>query len=157
MAISETDVKAFVGKSINDISANKYSDHNHCAHFVSHVLGIKIPLLCGDMKFATKHTGATVRCNHLFNGLTRRGKWEDRPKSGTLLIFIISASHVKNNMMDDYQQKHVGIYFSGPVYNYSNMHHKVIVDASVDAFYKKIDSVYRDDDIALYYGVPPLT
>jgi hypothetical protein len=60
-------------------------------------------------------------------------------------------------MMDDYQQKHVGIYFTGPVYNYSNMHHKVIADASVNAFYKKIDNVYSGDDITLYYGVPPVT
>jgi hypothetical protein len=154
---TEPNIAAYVGKSIGDICENHYNTthQNHCAHFVSHALSIQLPILCGDMKFETRHTGATIRCHELFNQLVDRGTWNKRPKGRSpLLIFIISAAQVRNNIMHNVPQKHVGIYFSGPVYNYSNMHQKVVTDQSVDAFFKQIDNLYTADDISLYYGVP---
>jgi len=55
--------------------------------------------------------------------------------------------------MMNVRQKHVGIYHSGMVFNYSNTLHKVAVDHSVEAFFNKLDAVYVADDIALFYGV----
>ena len=38
------------------------------------------------------------------------------------------------------------------VYNYSNMHHRVVLD-TVSQFFDKCDQAYVGDDISLYYGV----
>jgi hypothetical protein len=155
--LTENQVSAYVGKNIGDICENKFNDtnQNHCAHFVSHVLGIKLAVLCGDLNFSTRHTGATIRCNELYNNLPSRGLWTSKPTiPGPLLIFITSASAVKENIMQAVPQKHVGIYFSGPVYNYSNAHAKVAKDLTVQAFFDRINAVYSADDIALFYGVP---
>ena len=36
---------------------------NLCAHFVSHALGLKIGMLCGDMKYKSRGKGASIRVN----------------------------------------------------------------------------------------------
>jgi hypothetical protein len=72
-----------------------------------------------------------------------------------LLIFITRAANVKNNIMANVPQKHVGVYFGGAVYNFSNSGHKVVKDISPDTFLAKFQGVYRGDDLALFYGEPP--
>lgn len=42
---------------------------NHCAHFVSHALGLQLGTLCGDMSWKTRHTGASIRCDELYSHL----------------------------------------------------------------------------------------
>jgi hypothetical protein len=146
----------FVGKSIGEICSNHFTDahQNHCAHFVSHALGLKLGMLCGDVKFTTKHTGASIRCDELYNGLLNKGPWKDRPPgAGAVLIFVVSARNIRNGQMIATPQKHVGIFFHGAVYNFSNTHHKVVRDASVDAFHIKFKHLYHGGDISLYYGV----
>lgn len=63
------------GKSITDLCDNAFDSplENHCAHYASHALGLQHGVLCGDMKHATRKTGASIRCNELYNGLLRRG------------------------------------------------------------------------------------
>jgi hypothetical protein len=65
MTITAADLEAFVGQSIGQICTNGFAaaSQNHCAHFVSHALGIKLGMLCGDMAFKTRHTGASIRCD----------------------------------------------------------------------------------------------
>lgn len=52
-------------------------------------------------------------------------------------------------------QKHVGIHFGGKVYNFSNSQHKVVADASVEAFHAKFKKAYSGGDISLFYGLAP--
>jgi hypothetical protein len=157
-AITAGTLEAYLGKPIAAICSNHYStpSENHCAHFVGHALGLKIATLCGDLAWKTRHTGATIRVHELYNRLASKGPWGQRPaKESTQLIFIVSKSSVVSNVMANDPQKHIGIYLGGAIYNYSNTHHKVVKDRSVDAFYKKFDDYYTADDIALFYGLIP--
>lgn len=70
-----------------------------------------------------------------------------------LLIFVLAARNVVGNTMLNVPQKHVGIHFDGKVYNFSNSQHKVVVDATVDAFHAKFKALYAGGDISLFYGV----
>lgn len=84
------------------------------------------------------------------------GTWDKKPaKNDGILIFVISAKNMKNGIMMNVPQKHVGIHFAGKVFNYSNSKHKVVADLSVDAFHNKFRDIYAGGDISLYYGVIP--
>jgi len=158
MEISLSTLQGYVGKPISDICSNGFSSpsQNHCAHFVSHVHGIKLGMLCGDMALKTKKTGSSIRCDEMYNRLTAKGPWDGKPAlSNGLLIFVLSKRNIVNGTMLNVPQKHVGIHFGGKVYNFSNSHHKVVVDHSVDAFHSKFKNVYAGNDISLFYGVAP--
>lgn len=158
MPVSMSDLVRYVGQSISDVCSNGFSSpsQNHCAHFVSHALGIQIGMLCGDMTYATRKTGASIRCDELYNGLQLRGTWDKRPSTDNgLLIFVLSARNMVNGRMLNVPQKHVGIHFMGQVFNFSNSQHKVVADPSVEAFHNKFKSVYAGNDISLFYGVAP--
>ena len=157
MTTSLADLQAFVGKPIANICNKGFSSasQNHCAHFVSHALGIKFGMLCGDMKFETRKTGASIRCDELFNRLALRGPWEQKPQiTDGILIFVLSAKHVNGNVMSNHPQKHVGIHHSGRVFNFSNSQGKVVVDTTVEAFHSKFKTIYSGGDISLFFGVP---
>jgi len=158
MDVSLDDLQGYVGKSIGQLCNTQYTTTSqfHCAHAVSHILDIQIATLCGDMRRDTRHTGATIRCDELYNGLVRKGPWDQKPTPDNgLLIFCTSARNVPGGRMLDRPEKHVGIYYGGLVFNYSNTHHKVVADRSVEAFFKKLDSIYDGNDISLFYGVAP--
>ncbi|WP_189045886.1 hypothetical protein [Aliidongia dinghuensis] len=153
------DLDAYLGKPIAKICDRGYHPdaENHCAHFVSHALGITIGTLCGDMNYATRHTGATIRVNELYNGLRSRGPWDNRPP-GTdgLLIFVTDANrNMINNRMGQGPQKHVGICYMGKIWNYSNGRHAVVRDASVESFHLKFKRTYHGTSISLYFGEVP--
>jgi len=157
MAIALTTLESYVGKSIADLCQNHFStpDQNHCAHFVSHALNIQVGVLCGDMNYATRKTGATMRCNELYNNLSKKGPWAAKPdKADGILIFVTASRNVVGGVMSNIPQKHVGIHFGGKVYNFSNSQHKVIVDQSVEAFHTKFKHTYAGNDIALFFAVP---
>lgn len=152
-------LQSHVGRSISDICDNGFdaASQSHCAHFVGHALGLQIGCLCGDMKFATRHTGAGMRCNELFNALPRTGRWDDlqNPPDG-VLVFVLSARYMTDGRMPNIANKHVGIHHGGRIFNYSNTRREVVSDPSVSAFHAKFRSQYRSDgqDITLYYGLP---
>jgi hypothetical protein len=158
MAISPIELQTYVGKTIADICTNNFSSpsQNHCAHFVSHALGIKLGMLCGDMTFKTRKTGASIRCDELYNRLISRGPWEDKPAfADGLMIFVTSAKNVVSGAMTNIPQKHVGIHYGGRVFNFSNSQRKVVVDASVELFHAKFKNAYAGSDISLFYGAAP--
>lgn len=155
MEVSEEDLAAYVGKSIAEICPNGFSSQgqNHCAHFVSHALGLQLGMLCGDMARKTKGTGASIRCDELFNRLARRGPWQEHPEPADgLLVFVTAARNVHRNSMLNVPQKHVGVHFGGKIYNFSNSQHKVVVDPTVEAFHTKFKHAYAGRDIALFYA-----
>ena len=51
MTLFLSDLQDYVGKSIDKICTNGFTSHsqNHCAHFVSHALGLQLGMLCGDV------------------------------------------------------------------------------------------------------------
>ncbi|MFC4161370.1 hypothetical protein [Chitinimonas lacunae] len=156
MPITQATLQGYVDQTIGDICGNNYApaDANHCAHFVSHVLNLAHGTLCGDMQYSTRRTGASIRCNELYNSLNSRGPWADRPTAADgLLIFVLSARNVVGNVMGSVPQKHVGIHFGGKVYHYSNSQDKVVCDPTVEAFHNKFKHAYAGNDISLYYGV----
>jgi hypothetical protein len=156
--ITANALDAYLGKPIAAICSNHYStpSQSHCAHFVGHVLGLKLGMLCGDMAWKTRHTGATIRVDELYNGLATRGPWTEHPgHTSTQLLFVIRKAFVPANHMEDKPQKHVGICVGDVVYNYSNTHHKVVKDPSVDAFFEKFKQTYAGTDLSLYYGLIP--
>ena len=150
-------MESYVGKGIGDICENGFAspDQNHCAHFVSHALGLKIGMLCGDMAFDTRKTGASIRCDELFNGLSKRGNWQDAPAlTDGLLLFVTSATNVRANVMANVPRKHVGIIFGGNVYNFGNTEHRVRKEPTVESFRTRLGHAYHDPAIPLFFGVP---
>jgi hypothetical protein len=157
MGITLAQLDNYVGKRIADICGNGYSTptQNHCAHFVSHALGLKLGVLCGDMAFKTRRTGASMRVDDLYNLLPFKGRWGERPAPANgVLIFVTSETNVVNGRMKNMPQKHVGIHFAGRVYNFSNTLHRVVMDPSVEHFHRKFSHTYAGGNIALYYGIP---
>ena len=101
-AVSISDLQKYVGKPITDICENEFSTtkQNHCAHFVGHVMEIQLGMLCGDMKYKTRKTGGSIRCDELYNRLSQRGPWEERPtQSDGVLIFALAVHNVVNGIM----------------------------------------------------------
>ena len=144
-----------LGKNITKICLFKYVGKNNCAHYVSHVLGLDYGTLCNLT--TKKETGrVSIRVNEVFNNLEKTGLWKDRPHLSAgeqLLVFVTSAKHVdKIGTMNDHPEKHVGLLVGDKVYNYSNLHHRVVSD-TIKQFFDKCDSSYVGDDITLYYGV----
>jgi hypothetical protein len=71
--ISHHQLAGYLGKSIGDICQNGYTSvhENHCAHFVSHVLGYRFGATC-QMMGNGKGDPATLRVHELFSRCGRR-------------------------------------------------------------------------------------
>ena len=156
-SLSTALLDSFVGKSIEDMCplnfGKKGDAHNHCAHFVGHVLklnhSVAPGLTCAGMVFGgNKHpaAGALIRVNDIFNYCEDL----DEPASlGCLAYYTLKSNIGKDGMMGDMKQKHVGICFNGSVYNYGNSHDKVRKDNVGD-----LDGLYGKDTIARYTVLP---
>ena len=158
--ISEEFLEGYVGNKVEDFCENfgtTGDEHNHCAHFVSHVLGFRIGQLCNGMKFETRKdvdAGRTIRVNDLFNNCPKRGYWKDRPLDlDCCLIFAVLKSEIKNEKgllsIGTHPRKHVGIYFKGKTYNYGNTKDKVRVDGVAH-----FENLYGKGTVALYATFP---
>src|SRR5262249_16244822 len=122
------------------------------AHFISHVLGYKFGLTCGDMQ---KGTGATasIRVFQVFQKCPKVGKWESRPSSlEKCLVFITHAGnvHLAAHKMDNVPKKHLGIFCDSKVWHYSNSQQRV-VNQTPEEFKKH----YPAPDNSLFYGELP--
>lgn len=158
--ISKEFLDEYVGKKIEDICGifgKTGDDQNHCAHFVSHVLGFRIGQLCNGMKYETRHdndSGRTIRVNDLFNNCSERGYWTNKPNDlDSCLIFAVLKSEITDKSgiltIGTHPRKHVGIYHKGNTYNYGNTKDKVRVDGVVH-----FQSLYGKGTIALYAKFP---
>lgn len=138
------DLDAYVGKNINEICKNGFDDPavNHCAHFVSHVLGMSFAMTCKKLT-GKPNPGANVRVQEIFPQCPKVGKWSDADLSRTQLIFVTLASNVDlaAKTMVNIPKKHVGIYRGGKVYHYGNTADKVTVDTPA-SFKTKFDATY---------------
>lgn len=147
----------FVGLSIEQICPLKFGsigdDHNHCAHFVGHVLKLNSSaangLTCAGMVYAGKQNptaGALVRVNDIFN--ICRDIAEPNPL-GCLAYYTLPENINKDGAMGTMRQKHVGICIGGYVYNYGNKNDKVRRDKVDD-----LARLYGKKTITLYTALP---
>jgi hypothetical protein len=143
-----------LGKSIAQICARGFTgaNENHCAHFVSHVLGFEFGLTCGDMQQGTGPK-ASIRVHQVFHRCAAVGKWEDLKALNQCLVFITAAGnvHLSSKTMDNVPRKHVGILTDGLIFHYSNSQQKV-VNQTPDQF----KTHYSAPDNALFWGQIPV-
>ena len=144
----------YLGKNITEICSCEYkSDNdNHCAHFVSHVMGYRFGLTCHAMT-GQGHDGVTIRVHELFPQCPMVGEW----KHGIIpnpagLAFVVFAAHVNlaEKRMTNVPKKHVGIFIGNGVWHYSNKRDHVIKQP-VDDFRDH----YTGDNITVYWGKFP--
>jgi len=153
-SITLDQLSKFEGQRIDAICDCAYHNDadNHCAHFVSHALGLGFGFTCKDMTGkGTK--GANIRVHEIFARCTQVGKWIDRPALlNVSLVFVTSAKNVNlaTKRMDNVPKKHIGIYNHGSIWHYSNTGDKV-----VKLLPEQFARHYVGSDIELFYGEIP--
>lgn len=156
MTTCKINVKQYLGMNISSLCSNSYhkSSDNHCAHFVSHVLGFRFGFKCRGMSGkGNKDDSASIRVHEVFSKCQKVGKWTSKLSSTKFcLAFVTSSSNVniKNKVMRNHPRKHIGIFLNGNIYHYSNSKNKVV--KQTPAAYA---NHYSGNDITVYYGTMP--
>lgn len=146
-----------LGKQIDDICPNRFHDHhaNHCAHFVSHMLGLEFSFNCREYKGGSKQP-ANIRVQEVFKQCPKVGKWSDRPNTnGPLLAFITRTNNVDIDAktMGNIPQKHIGIFLNGSIYHYSNSQ-EMVVKWTPETFQDTFERIYSGTQ-SLFFGTIP--
>lgn len=155
--MSKVKLDGYLNKHISEICGvgyNKNSD-NHCAHFVSHVLGLNFGFTCGMMVHSSQSAGS-IRVQEIFPKCKQVGSWDtlsDSLECG--LVFITRASNVniQDKTMLNVPRKHVGIFYGKEikrVWHYSNSRNRVVSQSIEEFSYH-----YRAPDNALFWGSFP--
>jgi len=156
MAGCNININQSLGQNISDICSNGYhnSSDNHCAHFVSHILGFRFGFKCRSMTSKGEASeAASIRVHEVFAKCPNVGKWSDKPATTTFcLAFVTSSSNVnlKSKIMRNHPRKHIGVFHNGKIYHYSNSKNKVV--EQTPAAYA---NHYSGSDITVYYGTMP--
>ncbi|MGF1860558.1 hypothetical protein [Photobacterium profundum] len=145
-----------LGKDISEICDGKFHKKtaNHCAHFVSHIVGFDFSFNCKEFKGGSG-TPANVRVHEVFSQCPKVGSWDDVDLNKEQLVFVTKTDNVdlKNKKMRNVPQKHIGIFAAGFVYHYSNSRDEV-VKWTHQAFLKEFDRIYKGKQ-GLFYGSFP--
>jgi hypothetical protein len=160
----------YVDKSVEDFCEfhfGKIDDsENHCAHFVSHVLGLQVGTTCESL-LDWAHTkanykaglkgkkGYTVRVNDLYNSLKVTGDWSDSV-AAPCLVFTTPPHNFLNKermRMGSFKNKHVGIYSGTHIYNYGNTLDKVRKDTPAE-FLAHFRKIYGGTTVFRYGALP---
>jgi hypothetical protein len=149
--VTASTLDSYLGKHIRDICGNAYADDsdNHCAHFVSHVLGLRFGATC-HMLGKGKAPGANVRVQELFGRCLRVGTWDSLTSSIPMcLVFITNPGNVKvaSRTMYNVPRKHMGIHMSVYIWHYSNTLRKVVKQSP-----EEFSRHYPAPDNAMFYG-----
>jgi hypothetical protein len=144
----------YLGKHISQICPNRYANNrdNHCAHFVSHVLGYRYGVTCKMMGRGVA-PGANLRVQEVFGECAAVGPWESRPKDGAAcLAFIAAATNVNlpAKVMSNVPRKHIGIWCEGFIWHYSNSLRQVIRQTP-----EQFSRHFPAPDNAMFYGLLP--
>jgi len=132
---------------------------NHCAHYVSHIMGYEFGATCKNSTLADKKQiprGATLRVNDIFNNSPRTGPLASNPANlHECLIFVTLPFNVRaigggRFEMGEHPQKHVGILAHNFVWNYSNTGEKVVHDLP-SVFQQKFRGAYSQNAV-FYFG-----
>lgn len=143
----------YLDKNIKDICESEYKndDDNHCAHFVSHVMGFTFGFTCKGMT-GKGDKGYCIRVHNVFSQCPEVGNWADCT-ANSCLIFITGKKNVDlpGKKMANVPKKHIGIYLAGTIWHYSNSRDKVVTQAP-----EEFSHHYPGKDIAMFYGTFPL-
>lgn len=137
-SISAGLLDSYVGKDIADICSNRYgsSNINHCAHFVSHVLGLEFGMTCRQLVAQSRREapGANVRVHEIFAECPEVQELLECPTTGAALIFVSAPGNFRGQpvAMRNVPRKHIGILFNGKVWHYSNGRDRVITQIVSD-------------------------
>ncbi len=160
-----TDIGRNLSKSIDafcPFSIGKNRSQNHCAHYVSHIMGYEFTgPTCKNFTWADKQKpakGATIRVDDLFKRSLNVDLLANKPAELTeCLIFVTLDSNVKKVgnklVMGNHPRKHIGILYQGKVWNYSNTNNRVVSDL-LAIFITKFTNAYKtpSSNVEFYYG-----
>lgn len=153
---THSQLEALVGQHISQICRRGYSNDsdNHCAHFVSHVLGYQFGATCKTMSRG-QGADASIRVQELFAKCSSAGTWDTRPVTAFWgLIFTTNAANVDlaSQTMTNVPRKHVGIFFGvvPQVWHYSNAQRRVARQSP-----EHFKHHYASPDDAIFWGMPP--
>lgn len=153
--LDESVLTGWLGHHISDICPIGYANNsdNHCAHFVSHVLGYQFGATCRLMKSGTG-TSASIRVQDLFAHCLQTGDWGPPTPLFWGLVFITNASNVNTDTkhMNNVPRKHVGIFYGGSrtIYHYSNSRRQVVAQTP-----EEFSNHYPAPDNAMFWGSAP--
>jgi hypothetical protein len=152
--ITQQQLGSYLGKSIVQICPNGFGSpaDNHAAHFVAHVLGYQFGITCQIVSHG-KRPGASIRVQDIFPRCPVVGVWSLRPASlQTCLVFITRVANVNlaTKAMSSVPRKHIGIFFGGTVWHYSNSQHRVVKQTPA-----QFALHYTAPDNAMFYGSMP--
>jgi len=125
-------LKSYLGSHIGAICPNGFDadSENHCAHFVSHALGLEFGMTCARLVHRSRHhgAGANVRVQELFAACPNVRELLECPTVGTALIFVSAPTNfsAKTHTMRNVPKKHVGILHNGVMWHYSNRERRVV-------------------------------
>lgn len=156
--MANVSIDGYVSKTISDICRNLNDGSlNHCAHFVSHVLGVQFGYTCSGQSGKRLSPAANIRVQELFARCPEVADWDDKATaSKTLLVFVTKKGNLvdlKTKTFGNIPKKHVGVLWGGNVYHYSNSEGKVMKQAPAD-FFTRMTSAYGP--LQKYYGTLPV-
>lgn len=129
--ISAPQLDSWLGKSMTDICLNGYSatTDNHCAHFVSHAVGLSFGYTCRHQT-GKQNAGGNLRVQEIFAQCSGvREIQECNPALAGLVFVSASSSFVTRGgttTLTNVPRKHIGFLFGGLVWHYSNTRHQVV-------------------------------
>ena len=153
MTVGYSKLGSYLNKNIRDICPNHFDDNNlsHCAHFVSHVLGIASGYTCDRMVRGSNGAKANIRVQELFGmWCPEVGAWALKPLRLTQgLIFVTDPRNVNvtTKKMDNVTNKHVGIFVGNNVWHYSKSQKKVVYVTTA-----QFSNIYPGVKNGLFYG-----
>jgi hypothetical protein len=161
MTITAQALRDYEGRKINqicDLGFGRVGDaHNHCAHFVCHVLGIRGQRNCVAMVSGGRGRGVVMEVVELFTLCPDVGRWADRPSGldpclvfNTLVANVDLEHHRINYTHEPRRNRHVGIYSQGRIWHYKNTLDKVVTQTP-DQFAHH----YHGAGYGLFYGWIP--
>lgn len=126
---------SYLGRHISEICLNGFTndDHNHCAHFVGHVLGVGHGKTCHRMthSFHHRHPGVSILVSDLFDVTPDCHELLDCPTTGEGLVYVSAPGNFQQIGTDAWRvrsvrKRHIGLFQAGNVWHYSNSARKVI-------------------------------
>jgi hypothetical protein len=154
--VTEATLNAYLGQHISQICGIGYSSDsdNHCAHFVSHVLGYQFGVTCRTMIHG-RGTPASIRVQEVFARCLQVGPWDDLPTPLFWgLVFITNATNVnvQSRQMQNVPRKHIGIFLGGSrqIWHYSNSRRQVVSQTPAEFSHH-----YPAPDNAMFWGSAP--
>ncbi len=145
-----------VGDPIDAICPNNFHSRtsNHCAHYVSHLVGLSFGFNCVQYKGGTGEQD-NIRVHEIFVRCPKVGRFAGLDTSRAQLVFVTRKNNVDlgRKWMGNIPEKHIGIFCQGHIYHYSSTANAVS-KWTPERFLSVFQNAYRGDQ-GLYFGTIP--